>query len=29
VFRHAPGVDLARLRADLDRVANQDLSPRG
>lgn len=29
MFRHAPGVDLAKLRADLDRAASQDLSPRG
>jgi antitoxin (DNA-binding transcriptional repressor) of toxin-antitoxin stability system len=28
VFRGAPSVDLARLRADLDRVATQDTSPR-
>lgn len=29
MFRHAPGVDLARLRGDLDRVVSQDLIPRG
>jgi antitoxin (DNA-binding transcriptional repressor) of toxin-antitoxin stability system len=29
MFRHAPGVDLAKLRDDLDRVASQDPSPRG
>ncbi len=29
MFRGAPGVDLARLRADLDRVASQDHAPRG
>jgi antitoxin (DNA-binding transcriptional repressor) of toxin-antitoxin stability system len=29
MFHHGPGVDLAGLRADLDRVASQDLSPRG
>jgi antitoxin (DNA-binding transcriptional repressor) of toxin-antitoxin stability system len=28
MFRGAPSVDLARLRADLDRVASQDPSPR-
>lgn len=28
LFRHAPSVDLARLRDDLDRVASQDVSPR-
>ena len=28
VFRGAPAVDLARLRADLDRVASQDATPR-
>ena len=28
-FRRAPRVDLDRLRADLDAVANQDLTPRG
>lgn len=29
LFRHAPAVDLGQLRDDLDRVASQDLSPRG
>ena len=29
VFKNAPAVDLARLRADLDRVAGQDPQPRG
>jgi prevent-host-death family protein len=29
LFRHAPSVDIAILRADLDRVSSQDLSPRG
>lgn len=28
-FRHAPPVDLGKLRDDLDRVASQDLNPRG
>lgn len=28
LFRHAPPVDLARLRDDLDRVASQDVDPR-
>ena len=28
-FRGAPRVDLDRLRADLDAVAGQELSPRG
>ena len=28
IFRGAPGVDLARLRTDLDSVASQDPSPR-
>jgi prevent-host-death family protein len=28
-FRAAPPVDYARLRADLDAVAGQDLTPRG
>jgi antitoxin (DNA-binding transcriptional repressor) of toxin-antitoxin stability system len=28
MFRGAPSVDLARLRADLDSVASQDPSPR-
>jgi antitoxin (DNA-binding transcriptional repressor) of toxin-antitoxin stability system len=27
-FKGAPSVDLIRLRADLDRVASQDLEPR-
>ena len=29
LFRHAPAVDLGKLRDDLDRVVSQDLSPRG
>ena len=29
MFRHAPGVDYRLLRADLDRVATQDATPRG
>jgi prevent-host-death family protein len=29
LFRHAPSVDLGKLRRDLDRVASQDLDPRG
>ena len=29
LFRHAPAVDLDKLRDDLDRVVSQDLSPRG
>jgi antitoxin (DNA-binding transcriptional repressor) of toxin-antitoxin stability system len=29
MFRSAPGVDFARLRADLDAVASQELTPRG
>jgi len=29
MFRSAPGVDFDRLRADLDRVATQDPTPRG
>jgi len=29
MFRHAPGVDLAKMRADLDRVASQEPGPRG
>ena len=29
LFRHAPSVDLDKLRSDLDRVASQDLDPRG
>jgi antitoxin (DNA-binding transcriptional repressor) of toxin-antitoxin stability system len=28
IFRGAPSVDLARLRADLDSVASQESSPR-
>lgn len=28
-FRNAPPVDLTRLREDLDRLASQDLEPRG
>jgi prevent-host-death family protein len=28
LFRQAPSVDLARFRADLDRVSSQDVSPR-
>ena len=28
LFRHAPTVDLVRLRDDLDRVASQELTPR-
>lgn len=28
-FRHAPGIDAARFRADLDAVADQDVTPRG
>jgi len=28
MFKGAPSVDLARLRADLDGVASQDPSPR-
>ena len=28
IFKNAPGVDLERLRADLDRVASQDVAPR-
>jgi len=28
LFRHAPPVDLARLRDDLDRIASQELTPR-
>jgi antitoxin (DNA-binding transcriptional repressor) of toxin-antitoxin stability system len=28
MFRGAPGVDLARLRRDLDNIAEQDPSPR-
>jgi antitoxin (DNA-binding transcriptional repressor) of toxin-antitoxin stability system len=29
LFRRAPAVDLDKLRGDLDRVASQDLTPRG
>jgi antitoxin (DNA-binding transcriptional repressor) of toxin-antitoxin stability system len=29
MFRSAPSIDLARLRADLDDVASQDPDPRG
>jgi len=29
IFHGAPGIDLVRLRADLDRVATQELEPRG
>ena len=29
LFRHAPSVDLAKLRADLDRVGTQEAIPRG
>ena len=29
LFRHAPSVDLGKLRDDLDRVVSQDLDPRG
>ena len=28
IFRNAPHVDVARLRADLDEVASQDSTPR-
>jgi len=28
MFKGAPSVDLERLRADLDRVASQDMEPR-
>jgi prevent-host-death family protein len=28
-FRNAPPVDAARLRADLDELANQEIEPRG
>jgi antitoxin (DNA-binding transcriptional repressor) of toxin-antitoxin stability system len=28
MFRNAPSVDLRRFRADLDRVASQDIHPR-
>lgn len=29
LFRHAPSVDLAKLRSDLDRAATQEATPRG
>ena len=29
LFRHSPGIELATMRADLDRVASQELGPRG
>ena len=29
LFRGAPSVDYERLRADLDEVADQDITPRG
>lgn len=29
LFRHAPGIDYARLRDDLDRVSSEDPTPRG
>jgi antitoxin (DNA-binding transcriptional repressor) of toxin-antitoxin stability system len=29
LFRHAPAVDYERLRADLDAVVSQDITPRG
>jgi hypothetical protein len=29
MFRGAPGVDHEQFRADLDRVASQDVEPRG
>ncbi len=29
LFRHAPAIDLGKLREDLDRVASQETSPRG
>lgn len=29
LFRQAPAVDLAKLRADLDRVTSQEITPRG
>jgi antitoxin (DNA-binding transcriptional repressor) of toxin-antitoxin stability system len=29
MFRSAPSIDFARLRADLDNVASQDPDPRG
>jgi prevent-host-death family protein len=28
LFRKAPSIDLARFRADLDRVASQEIEPR-
>ncbi|HVF06366.1 MAG TPA: type II toxin-antitoxin system prevent-host-death family antitoxin [Frankiaceae bacterium] len=28
LFRHAPGIDVERFRADLDAVATQDAAPR-
>jgi len=29
LFRHAPGLDYARFRDDLDRVSSEDPTPRG
>jgi antitoxin (DNA-binding transcriptional repressor) of toxin-antitoxin stability system len=29
LFRHAPAIDLGKLREDLDRTASQETSPRG
>ena len=29
IFQSAPGVDLQKLRADLDRVASPEIHPRG
>jgi antitoxin (DNA-binding transcriptional repressor) of toxin-antitoxin stability system len=29
MFQNAPAIDLSRLRADLDRVASQEIHPRG
>lgn len=29
LFRHAPGVDYSRFRDDLDRVSDQEPTPRG
>lgn len=29
LFRHSSSIDLGKLREDLDRVASQDLNPRG
>jgi antitoxin (DNA-binding transcriptional repressor) of toxin-antitoxin stability system len=29
MFQNAPDIDLSRLRADLDRVASQEIHPRG